>query len=350
MAETFEPTQDQAMVSHTQGHRVLMQTALTTATNEEGNRSQTVRILFDTGSSRTYVSENVNKALGLKQEGSDRISLATFGATHRSVKEYPVVNVHIKQKNGELASIQANVINNISCPLQKVPLSTAKHSSLQKLILAEPLCNTPEAMPIDILIGADQYFQFVGSEKLEYPDGLILIDSTLGFLVAGKVKSNGNDDHTLMCHEALSLFAAEACAPKEFDLERFWNLENVGISEKEMETENDQVKGNRTKVPGMGWDTEDDVIWVPPPRAFHEIETKRQLLQCISSVFDPMGVVSPVTVEAKIIMQELWKRKFGWDDILPDDVRKECQKLCDSLLSLSGIKLPRFVGARNNDG
>ena len=100
----------------------------------------------------SYVNENVSKALGLKQEGSDRISLATFGATHRSVKECPVVNVYIDQKNGELASIQANVINNISCPLQKVHLSTAKHSSLQKPILVEPLCNTPEAMPIDILI------------------------------------------------------------------------------------------------------------------------------------------------------------------------------------------------------
>jgi len=115
--------------------------------------------------------------------------------------------------------------------------------------------------------------------------------------------------------------------------------------------EKDRAKGNHrsTKLLGMGWDTEDDVIWVPSPRAFSNIQTKRELLQCISSIFDPMGTISPITVEAKIIMQELWKKKFGWDEVLPDEIRDECQKLCDSLTSLDEIKIPRFVGTRSDD-
>ena len=44
--------------------------------------------------------------------------------------------------------------------------------------------------------------------------------------------------------------------------------------------------------------------------------TKRKIPSLVSSVFDPLGWVSPLTVCGKIFLQTLWKEKMGWDQTL----------------------------------
>ena len=45
--------------------------------------------------------------------------------------------------------------------------------------------------------------------------------------------------------------------------------------------------------------------------------TKRQFLSCVASIFDPLGLIAPVTTSAKILFQRLWLEKLDWDDTLP---------------------------------
>ncbi|XP_076643557.1 uncharacterized protein LOC143353835 [Halictus rubicundus] len=42
--------------------------------------------------------------------------------------------------------------------------------------------------------------------------------------------------------------------------------------------------------------------------------TKRELLSEIAKLFDPLGWLSPLVVRAKILMQQQWLEKIGWDD------------------------------------
>lgn len=42
--------------------------------------------------------------------------------------------------------------------------------------------------------------------------------------------------------------------------------------------------------------------------------TRRGLLSVISSVYDPLGFVAPFVLPAKVLLQDLCKRKFDWDD------------------------------------
>nr|CAI5820878.1 unnamed protein product [Callosobruchus analis] len=46
--------------------------------------------------------------------------------------------------------------------------------------------------------------------------------------------------------------------------------------------------------------------------------TKRSVLSTISQVYDPLGIVGPVIVTAKLLLQRLWELKLEWDDSLPD--------------------------------
>ena len=40
--------------------------------------------------------------------------------------------------------------------------------------------------------------------------------------------------------------------------------------------------------------------------------TKREVLSCLSKIYDPCGLVSPVVTPLKIIVQDCWKEKPGW--------------------------------------
>lgn len=55
--------------------------------------------------------------------------------------------------------------------------------------------------------------------------------------------------------------------------------------------------------------------WSPP-----EWMTKRSLLSDINSIYDPLGLVTPVMIKGKIFVQKLWYLKVNWDDKLSEDL------------------------------
>jgi hypothetical protein len=64
-------------------------------------------------------------------------------------------------------------------------------------------------------------------------------------------------------------------------------------------------------------------------------------------MFDPLGLLSPVTVRAKIILQQIWEEKFDWDTQLPANVQKRWSNLAADLTTLSTTQCRRcyFPGA-----
>ncbi|XP_012543125.1 uncharacterized protein LOC105840666 [Monomorium pharaonis] len=48
--------------------------------------------------------------------------------------------------------------------------------------------------------------------------------------------------------------------------------------------------------------------------------TKRAVLSTIAKLFDPLGWVTPVTLAAEVFMQQLWRLKLQWDDIIPEQI------------------------------
>ena len=46
--------------------------------------------------------------------------------------------------------------------------------------------------------------------------------------------------------------------------------------------------------------------------------TKIEFLGIIMCIFDPLGLLSPFTIQARILMQEIWSSKINWDEVLLD--------------------------------
>ena len=69
-----------------------------------------------------------------------------------------------------------------------------------------------------------------------------------------------------------------------------------------------------------------------------DILTKCLILAQINGIYDPLGLVTPVTVKGKIMMKDLWtKLKIGWDDALSEEVRNQWINFFKSLSSPDGI-------------
>ncbi|XP_065089915.1 uncharacterized protein LOC135711105 [Ochlerotatus camptorhynchus] len=120
----------------------------------------------------------------------------------------------------------------------------------------------------------------------------------------------------------------------------------LGYQEKRVPLEERGVN-EAIKVLGLLWDPNADTLYIanhpkqPPP--LQQRVTKRVMYSEISKFFDPLGLVSPVIVLAKLMAQRLWQLKVGWDDPIDEDTAQEWQELQASLSHLHNIAIPRCV-------
>ena len=75
--------------------------------------------------------------------------------------------------------------------------------------------------------------------------------------------------------------------------------------------------------------------------------TKREFLKRIATLFDPLGFLSPYTVRAKILMQEIWLAGIDWDDPLLEETSRKVQVWFKELKELQRIKIPRSLQRRD---
>ena len=74
-----------------------------------------------------------------------------------------------------------------------------------------------------------------------------------------------------------------------------------------------------------------------------ELVTKRVVLSVISSIFDPTGLLGPLIVRYKILIQQLWLWQISGDEELPHDLQEAWKKLYRHLPAMNNISIPRLV-------
>lgn len=94
----------------------------------------------------------------------------------------------------------------------------------------------------------------------------------------------------------------------------------------------------------MLWSLETDVFLINLTRPSNlEILTKRNILSAIASIFDPLGLIAPVTAIAKIFLQDLWKQQYSWDDSISSELKKFWDKLVCELKKVENISVARHM-------
>ena len=94
---------------------------------------------------------------------------------------------------------------------------------------------------------------------------------------------------------------------------------------------------------GQQWDTETDSLGVkvsPLPKKLND-NTRRGCLSTMSSTFDPLGMIGPVLLPAKKVLQRTWQLKLQWDEKLPDDLLRSWTKWREQLELLNQVNIPR---------
>ena len=72
--------------------------------------------------------------------------------------------------------------------------------------------------------------------------------------------------------------------------------------------------------------------------------TKRGILSVSSSIFDPLGLLSPFILRAKVILQELWRLKVAWDDPIDGVLKEQWCTWLSELKYLPSISISRVYG------
>lgn len=123
------------------------------------------------------------------------------------------------------------------------------------------------------------------------------------------------------------------------------NVPNEDLEQKTYNLDQDQS----IKTLGIVWNPKMDVLQF----TFHNQEcnpklTKRSVLSAIGQIFDPLGIIGPVILVAKLLMQKLWECKIGWDDDLPEDIANQWKSFQQTIPLLTKLQIPRCITNKIN--
>nr|CAI5850142.1 unnamed protein product [Callosobruchus analis] len=85
------------------------------------------------------------------------------------------------------------------------------------------------------------------------------------------------------------------------------------------------IEDEACKTLGVFWDAKNDQIKyiMINHGTKREFYTKGTVLSIISQLFDPLGLLGPIIINAKLIMQDIWKEQVGWDEELPKNINQK---------------------------
>ncbi|XP_074649003.1 uncharacterized protein LOC141904320 [Tubulanus polymorphus] len=75
--------------------------------------------------------------------------------------------------------------------------------------------------------------------------------------------------------------------------------------------------------------------------------TKRKVASRTAAVFDPLGLVAPVTITLKVFINKLWQSSIEWDQELDESELKEWSIIHNNLNQTHQIEFPRWLGFDN---
>ena len=175
---------------------------------------------------------------------------------------------------------------------------------------------------------------------------LVAETSRRNFYVDDCLKSVKDEKTTIELIQGLR----QTCHKGGFKLTKFISnsravLESVPMDQRSKEAKNLDLDHERLPIEralGVEWCVESEVfrfriiVNERPP-------TRRGILSVISSVYGPLGFVTPFILPAKKVLQDLCRDSLGWDDKVPEEHKNRWLKWLSELPLLEQLKVRRCV-------
>ncbi|XP_076379682.1 uncharacterized protein LOC143259841 [Megalopta genalis] len=98
------------------------------------------------------------------------------------------------------------------------------------------------------------------------------------------------------------------------------------------------------KTLGIVWNsTHDSITYTVKPIVHTTRVTKRMISSEIARIYDPLDLLGPVIIVAKLLLQELWTLKIDWDKSLPMTIHAKWLQYYTKLPLLNNVRFQRKV-------
>ena len=170
---------------------VLLQTARANVFKPwNGECFVNARMVFDSGSPRSYISENLRNALNLPIAGQETLLIKTFEESTAKLRRCDIVQLAVEADDGMQVYVSAYVVPVICAPInnqynQLIEFTQENYPHLQCLRLADN-SHGDEELNIEIRIDAGFYWHFVSGGVIRGPgSGPIALSTRLGHVLSG---------------------------------------------------------------------------------------------------------------------------------------------------------------------
>ena len=211
--------------------------------------------------------------------------------------------MHLTAASGKPVAVQALERPGFDLKLPPASADHVAYWSEQQIELADKPCRS---VPSDIhmLIGADKANELLIERCVV--DNQSVWKTELGWIISGPGENVPKKEKTMAVGFVQSqvelLWQMEEPLPVEhgedlpaFPIRQLDGKYEIGLLWKTDE----RPAGNRVL-----WDVDDDLLSVDVSNAVQPDWTKRNLLQTVASVYDPLGLVAPVVMSGKILLQK----------------------------------------------
>ena len=100
---------------------------------------------------------------------------------------------------------------------------------------------------------------------------------------------------------------------------------------------------SKSKVLGLVWNVMLDQFQFDVKLESPDVVTRRVMLSLVSSLYDPLGLISPVLIVGRILLQDVTRMKLDWDTVVSSDIQERWNNWLWSLLALKSVSVPRCV-------
>lgn len=131
---------------------------------------------------------------------------------------------------------------------------------------------------------------------------------------------------------------------------RQWNTNNPTLKALIREDFPDCAISTVVSVLGLSWNTNEDTLALKEVKYSQQprlLMTKRDLLAQVSRVFDPLGLLTPITIRGKMLLQDTWKLKKDWDVPLPGKYIEQWKELETEFRQVHTFSFPRATIQKN---